>query len=117
MMQYMLLIHMDETAMPSIPTEKAYEINEAYAAYNDALIKAGAWIGGDRLKPSTSTTVIRTRDDKIEVLDGPFAESKEQLGGYYLIEAADLDAALGWAKKCPAARNGTIEVRPIWPKL
>lgn len=113
-MQYMLLIHGDESRMPQVPADKLYEMNTAYMAYNDALKKAGAWVSGDRLKPSSATTTIKSRDGKIEVLDGPFADAKEQLGGYYVIEAADLDAALDWAKKCPGAGFGAIEVRPIW---
>jgi hypothetical protein len=84
-------------------------------AYNDVLRKAGAWVSGDRLKPSSNTTVVKVRDDKTQVLDGPFADTKEQLGGYYVIEAADLDGALDLAAKCPGARNGAIEVRPVWP--
>lgn len=114
-MQYMLLIHMDETAMPAISPEQAYEMNSAYMAYNDVLRKAGAWVSGDRLKPSSNTTVVKVRNDKTQVLDGPFADTKEQLGGYYVIEAVDLDGALDLAAKCPGARNGAIEVRPVWP--
>ena len=114
-MQYMLLIHMDESAMPNITPEMAFEMNSAYMAYNDALQKANAWVTGERLKPSPNSTVVKVRDDKTEVLDGPFADTKEQLGGYYVIEAADLDGALDWAARCPGARNGSVEVRPIWP--
>ena len=114
-MQYMLLIHMDESAMPKISPEQAYAMNSAYMVYNDVLRKAGAWVSGDRLKPSANTTVVTVRNDKTEVVDGPFADTKEQLGGYYVIEAADLDAALALAAQCPGARNGSIEVRPIWP--
>jgi hypothetical protein len=114
-MQYMLLIHMDEAAMANAPPDAAFKMNETYMAYNEALTKAGAWVGGERLKPSSATTVVKVRDGKTEVLDGPFADTKEQLGGYYVIEAADLDAALEWAAKCPGAQNGVVEVRPIWP--
>lgn len=113
-MQYMFLIHADETKMPAIPTDKVYEMNAAYVAYNDALRKAGALVGGDRLKPSSLATTVRVRDGKTDVHDGPFADIKEQLGGYYVIEAADLDAAIAWAEKCPGARLGAIEVRPVW---
>ena len=113
-MQYMLLIHVDEAAMAAVPPEKAFDMAQPYMAYNEALIKAGAMIGGDRLKPSALSTVVKVRDDKTEVLDGPFADTKEQLGGYYVIEAPDLDAAIGWASKCPGARTGVVELRPIW---
>ena len=115
-MQYMLLIHMDENAMPPASTDEPYAMNESYLAYNAALKKAGAWIAGDRLKPTSLATTVRTRDGKTEVLDGPFAETKEQLGGYYIIEAKDLDDALGWARKCPGTAFGTVELRPIWAK-
>lgn len=114
-MQYMLLIHVDEAAMAAVPPEKAFDMAQPYMAYNDALIKAGAMVNGDRLKPSALSTVVKVRDDKTEILDGPFADTKEQLGGYYVIEAADLDAAIGWASKCPGARTGAVELRPIWP--
>lgn len=114
-MQYMLLLHMDESAMPSISPEQAYAMNSAYMAYNEVLRKAGAWVSGDRLKPSANTTVVKVRNDKTEVIDGPFADTKEQMGGFYVIEAPDLDAALALAAQCPGARNGSIEVRPIWP--
>ncbi|KQZ12722.1 hypothetical protein ASD44_00595 [Mesorhizobium sp. Root554] len=117
-MQYMLLINVDEAAMaamaPTATPDKAYDMAQPFMAYNEALKKAGAWVAGDRLAPSSSTTRVRLRDDKTEVLDGPFADTKEQLGGYYIIEVADLDAAIQWAARCPAAQRGPIEVRPIW---
>lgn len=117
-MQYMLLIHVDEAAMaamaPAATPDKAYEMAQPYLAYNEELKKAGVWVAGDRLAPSASTTLVSMRGDKTEVLDGPFADTKEQLGGYYIIEAADLDAAIQWAARCPAAQNRAVEVRPIW---
>lgn len=113
-MQYMLLIHGDETAMPNVPADRIYEMNSAYAAYTDALKKAGALVSGDRLKPSATSRVVRIRDDREQVADGPFVEIKEQLAGYYVINAADLDAAVDWARKCPGSRLGTVEVRPVW---
>ncbi|MGN6145778.1 MAG: YciI family protein [Mesorhizobium sp.] len=117
-MQYMLLIHVDEAAMaaaaPTASPDKAYAMAEPFMAYNEALKKAGAWVAGDRLAPSSSTTRVRMLGDRTEVLDGPFADTKEQLGGYYIIEAQDLDAAIQWAARCPAAQNRAVEVRPIW---
>ena len=83
--------------------------------YWDAWSRAGAMVACERLQPSHASTTVRIRDGKTEVLDGPFAVTKEQLGGFYLIEAPDLDAALAWAARCPAASHGTVEVRPIWP--
>jgi hypothetical protein len=117
-MQYMLLIHVDEAAMaamaPDATPGQAYAMAQPFAAYNEALKKAGAWVAGDRLAPSSSTTRVRMLGDRTEVLDGPFADTKEQLGGYYIIEAPDLDAAIQWAARCPAAQNRAVEVRPIW---
>jgi hypothetical protein len=113
-MQYMLLIHADEKAMPAVPTDKAYEMSSAYAAYTAALQKAGALVSGDRLKPSTSARIVKVRGKRTEVLDGPFADVKEQFGGYYVIEAGNLEAAVAWAEKCPGAGLGAIEVRPVW---
>lgn len=113
-MQYMLLIHGDETAMPNVPADRIYEMNSAYATYTDALKKAGALVSGDRLKPSTTGRVVRIRDDGAQVADGPFAEIKEQLAGYYVINADTLEAAVDWARKCPGARLGSVEVRPVW---
>ncbi|CAI2931369.1 YciI family protein [Aminobacter niigataensis] len=114
-MQYMLLIHFEETPGEVPGPEAAKQMGAPYAAYNEALIKAGALVSGERLQPSATGTIVRVRDGKTQVLDGPFAATKEQLGGYYVIEARDLDAALNWAARCPSASNGTIEVRPIWP--
>lgn len=114
-MQYMLLIMGDESKMNASTATDAAGMSPEYAAYNDALIKAGAMLGGERLRPTSATTSVRVRDGKAVVLAGPYAETQEQLGGYYTIEAATLDDAIEWARKCPAAHFGTIEVRPIWP--
>ncbi|MBX3529568.1 MAG: YciI family protein [Rhizobiaceae bacterium] len=113
-MQYMLLIHMDEAAMAAPKPESGYEMSAPYTAYNEALKKAGALIGGERLAPSASAAIVKVRGDRTEVLDGPFADTKEQLGGYYLIDAPDLDAAVKWAARCPGAARGTVEVRQVW---
>jgi len=113
-MQYMLLIYGDERAFESIPREQMTEIFNAHMAYGQSLRDAGALVASNRLRPTSAATTVRISDGKTKVLDGPFAETKEQLGGYYLIEVPDLDAALDWAKRCPAARYGTVEVRPIW---
>ena len=76
--------------------------------------KAGVLHGGNRLQPTATATTVRLADGKTQVLDGPYADTKEQLGGYYLIEAPDLDAALAWAARCPRAGHGIVEVRPVW---
>ena len=83
-------------------------------AYTDALTKAGALVRGNRLRPSAAATTVLIANGKSQVLDGLYADSKEQLGGYYIIDVPDLDAALGWAARCPAAGHGVVEVRPIW---
>jgi hypothetical protein len=86
----------------------------AYQAYTEALKNAGVYKGSNRLQPTAAATTVRLADGKPQVLDGPYIDSKEQLGGYYLIEAPDLDAAISWAARCPGASHGTVEVRPIW---
>lgn len=112
-MKFMLLIHGNEETMNTATKVGATGMSPEYAAYNDALIKAGAMLAGERLRPTTSAASVRVRNGKTEVLDGPYAETKEQFGGYYIIEAADFDAAMDWAQQCPAAHFGTIEVRPV----
>jgi hypothetical protein len=114
-MQYMLMIHGDENAMRSAPKDQVSAMMGAYGAYTKAMSEAGVLRGGERLQPSSTGTVVRVKDGKTAVLNGPYAEVKEQLGGFYVIEAADLDAAIGWAARCPGAQTGSIEVRPIWP--
>jgi hypothetical protein len=114
-MQYMLLIYSDEKAMMAAPQNLMMETMAAYTAYTQALREAKILVGSDRLKPTAAATTVRAPDGKTKVVDGPFAETREQLGGYYIIDVADLDAALGWAAKCPGAKNGSIEVRPVWP--
>lgn len=116
-MQYLLMIYGNEAGMQSATKEQTSQMMAAYGAYTEAMKKAGAYIGGNRLQPSSTATTLRAPAGKSSVLDGPYAETKEQLGGYYLIEAADLDAALSWAARCPGAAYGAIEVRPIWPTM
>jgi hypothetical protein len=88
----------------------------AYNAYTEALKNAGALTGTNRLRPTSTATTVRVANGKSQVLDGPFADSKEQLGGYYIIDVPDLDAAISWAARCPAASHGIVEVRPLWDK-
>jgi len=113
-MRYLLMIHTDEKAMQAAPKETLGQMTAAYGAYTAAMKEAGAYVGGERLHPSATATVVRVKDGKPHVLNGPYAEIKEQLGGYYLIDAPDLDAAIGWAARCPGASYGAVEVRPIW---
>jgi hypothetical protein len=108
-MKFMLLLHRDE-ALPQASGGMPPE----FAAFNDAIEKAGALVGAARLRPTTTATTVRVQDGRTQVLDGPYADTREQLGGYYLIEAADLDAATEWAARCPAAAIGSVEIRPLW---
>jgi hypothetical protein len=113
-MQYLLLIYNNESTMLSRPADEAKQSMAAYIAYTEAMRKAGVLVGGQRLRPTNDATTVRAANGKTSVLNGPFAETKEQLGGYYLIETPDLDQALAWAKRCPGAATGSIEVRPVW---
>ncbi|MER9331484.1 YciI family protein [Mesorhizobium sp. M0152] len=113
-MRYMLLINNDEAALANTPVEKAQQMSAAYGAYTEALKKSGAWLAGERLRPTQATTSVRISDGKTNVIDGPYADTKEQLAGFYMIEAADIDTAIDWAARCPAASTGTVELRPIW---
>jgi hypothetical protein len=113
-MQYLLLLHANEAGFSNMTPEQQQQGFQAYMAYGEALSKAGALKGSNRLRPVSTATTVRVVDGKTQVLDGPYADSKEQLGGYYLIDAPDLDAALDWAARCPGASHGAIEVRPIW---
>lgn len=112
-MKFMLLIYGDEKAAAAQARPDATTMSPEYSAYNAALLKAGAMIAGSRLRPTTDAASVRIRDGKTQVLDGPYAETREQFGGYYLIEADSMDAALDWAGQCPAAARGTIEIRPV----
>jgi len=114
-MKYMLLIYVNEAALANIRKEDMTKISAPYIAYTEAMQKAGVLVGGDRLAPSSAATTVRSQDGKPKVLNGPYADTKEQLGGFYLIDVPDLDAALSWAARCPGAATGTLEVRPIWP--
>lgn len=111
-MQYMLLIYSEESDTQP-PPEAQNEVFAAYMAYNDALKKADAFVAGDALLPTTTATSVRVRGPEQMVTDGPFAETTEALGGYYLIEAKDIDEAVKWAKQCPGSHHGTVEVRPV----
>ena len=112
-MQYMLAIYGDERAAESMPRERMTEIVNAYMAYTQALRDAKALVGSNRLRPTSAATTVRVADGRIQVFDGPFAETKEQLGGFYVVDCKDLDEAIEWAAKIPGAKNGSVEVRPI----
>jgi len=113
-MKYALLIYGNEAAMQSAGKSDTERMHAAYTAYTEALQKAGVLAGGERLQRSTAATTVRVADGKTKVLDGPYAETKEQLAGFYMIDVPDLDAAMSWAARCPGASHGVMEVRPIW---
>ena len=113
-MQYILLIYGDESRFQSLSPQQIGEVVSAYGAYTEALRQAGVLLASDRLRPTTTATTVRVDGGKTQVLNGHYAETKEQLGGFYLLDVSDLDAALSWAARCPGASHGSIEVRPVW---
>jgi hypothetical protein len=113
-MQYLLTLYADESGWSKMSTSDHEQAVAAYMAYGEALRAAGAFVGSNRLQPIATATTVRTINGKAQVLDGPYVDSKEQLGGYYLIDVPDLDAALSWAARCPGSGHGVVEVRPIW---
>ena len=113
-MQYLLMIYQNEAEYGKIDAATGKKMLEEYGAFTQGIIQSGNFKAGDRLQPTTTATTVRVRDGKTLTTDGPFAETREQLGGYYLIEAKDLDAAIAIAARIPSARFGSIEVRPIW---
>jgi hypothetical protein len=112
-MQYLLLIYDDESVWGELSEEEQAGLMQEYFAYTNELRDAGKYVRGDALQPIATATTVRVRDGETLVTDGPFAETKEALGGYYLVDVDSLDEALEWAAKIPSARLGSIEVRPI----
>jgi hypothetical protein len=113
-MQYLLLIYSSEAAEAAIPQAEMNGMLAEFGAFTQSIVASGAHKGGNRLRPVSDATTVRVRDGKTLITDGPFAETREALGGYYLIEAKDLDEATAIAARIPGARHGSIEVRPIW---
>ena len=113
-MQYLLMVYGNEAGWAKMSKAEQEQGVAAYGAYTEALSKAGVLKSSNRLQPVSAATTVRLANGKPQVLDGPFVDSKEQIGGYYLIDVADLDAAISWASRCPGASHGVIEVRPIW---
>lgn len=113
MAQYAVLIYDDEAAWDTYAPERQKEIRDAYWAYTDMLKSSGKGNAGEALHAQGTATTIRVRDGQTLTTDGPFMESKEALGGFYVIEAADLDEAIGLAAQCPGAATGAVEVRPV----
>lgn len=114
-MQYLLLIYQAELgARSAVDDELMATELAAYATFSRETVERKQFVAGEALEPTTTATSVRVRDGRVSVTDGPFAETKEALGGFYLLECADLDEAIEMAAKLPAANRGTIEVRPIW---
>ena len=114
-MQYMLLICDDETTWGRMSEEERASLYQAYGTYTNELREKGVYVDGAQLQPVSSATTVRVRGGEQVVTDGPYAETKEQLGGFYIIEVDSLDEAIEWAAKIPSAKLGSIEVRPLVP--
>jgi hypothetical protein len=112
-MQYLLTIYIDESAAEGMAPDQALRTVTAYEALTAELKESGAFVGGDGLQATSTATTVRVRDGEPLLTDGPFAETREQLAGYYLLECSDLDEAVRWAAKVPSAATGSVEVRPV----
>jgi hypothetical protein len=113
-MQYLLMIYQNEAEYAKYPEALNGKLLAEYGAFTQSIVQSGHFKAADRLQPTSTATTVRVRDGKTLTTDGPFAETREQLGGYYIVEAKDLDAAIAIAARIPTARLGSIEVRPIW---
>jgi hypothetical protein len=113
-MRYALLICTDEKAVEALSPEETQAAVNEYLAFGEEMSERGVLQGGERLRPTTDATTVRVRDGEVLTGDGPFAETKEQVGGFVLVDCKDIDEAIQVAAKIPGARIGTIEVRPIW---
>jgi len=112
-MQYILLLHSQEGGWAKLTSAEQQRWMKAYQTFTEALVAAGAYKGGNQLQRSKLAATVRTKNGKPLVTDGPFAETKEQLGGYFVIDVPNRRSAIAWAKKCPAAKHGVVEVRPL----
>jgi hypothetical protein len=113
-MQFMILLYSDEKGWAKMTPAESEQAAAAYTAYSEALQKSGVLVGGNRLKGAASATTVRKVNGKTQVLDGPYADTKEQLGGYFMIEVPNLDTAIDWAARCPGSTHGVVEIRPLW---
>ena len=114
-MHYLLLIYSNEKEMAVMNPSAIASMTAEYTEFTKGIVQAGQFKAGDRLKPTSAATTVRVRNGQVATTDGPFAETREQLGGYYLVDAKNLDEAIAIAARIPGARVGSIEVRPIWP--
>ena len=112
-MKYALLIYTNEAEHPADDSPEAMEVFQGYMSFTQDITNEGVNLGGEALTPAATATSVRVRDGEVQLTDGPFAETKEQLGGFYLVEATDLDHATEIASRIPGAQFGTIEVRPV----
>jgi hypothetical protein len=112
-MKYLLTIYADESRYATMTPEDSAALMQAYGAFGQAAQEAGVLLGGEGLQPTATATTVRVRDGETLLTDGPFAETREQLGGYYLLDCADLDEANRWAARIPDAAGGAVEVRPV----
>ena len=112
-MKYLLMVYRSDAEFGKMGAEERKKVTADYGAFTQSIIQSGHFKAGDGLQPVSTATTVRVRDGKILTTDGPFAETREQLGGYYLIEAKDLDTALSIAARIPGAKDGSIEVRPV----
>jgi hypothetical protein len=112
-MKYLLMIYENEKQWEALPKEESEKIMGEYFAYTESIKKTGNLVAGEALQPTATATTVRIRDGKRLTTDGPFAETREQLGGFYLVEAKNIDEAIALASRIPTARNGSIEVRPV----
>ena len=114
-MQYLMMLWLEEDGWSRLTKDEQQKQMGAYMAFREAIGKAGVFKGSNRLQNSSIATTVRVTDGKTKVLDGPYADSKEQIAGYFLIDVPDLDAAISWAARCPGAHHGVVELRPVWP--
>lgn len=113
-MKYLCLIYGVESVVAAMAPDEMQKFMGEYNAFTESVKKNGQYLAAERLRPVQTATTVRVRDGKVSTTDGPFAETKEQLGGFYLIEARDLNEAIQSASRIPSARYGSIEVRPVW---
>ena len=113
-MKYLLLMYADESIGSTNSKEERQAASKTWADFRKEMAASGVLVSSSGVAPGTSATTVRVRNDKTLITDGPFAETHEQLGGYFLVDCADLDEAIRWAEKIPTAKYGSIEIRPLW---
>jgi hypothetical protein len=113
-MKYLLMAYVNEAGFATLTKDQQEQGLAAYGAFMEAMKKSGVFVGSNRLQPSAASTVVRVTNGKSQVLDGPYVDTKEQIGGYFLIDVPNLDAAISWATRCPASSHGAVELRPVW---